>query len=49
MVSEENQVKLLGIKIDKIKFDSHILSTCSKANKKLSVLCRLKHILTFQY
>ena len=41
MVWEENQVKYLGITIDKLNFDSHILNICSKANKKLSALCRL--------
>ena len=47
MVCEENKVKLLGIKIDnELIFDSHILNICSKANKKLSVLCRLKKIST---
>ena len=35
MVWEENKVKLLGITIDnEVKFDSHILNICSKANKK---------------
>ena len=31
----------------KITFDSHILNICLKANKKLGVLCRLRHFLTF--
>ena len=49
MVWEENKVKLLGITIDsELKFESHILNICAKANKKLSVLCRLKNIFTFQ-
>ena len=49
MFWEENEVKLLGITIDnELKFDKHILNICSKANKKLSSLCRLKNILTFQ-
>ena len=49
MVWEENKVKLLETTIDhELKFDSHILNKCSKVNKKLSVLCRLKNILTFQ-
>ena len=43
MVWEESKVKHLGITIDnELIFDSHILNICSKANKKLSVLCRLK-------
>ena len=43
MVWEENKVKHLGITIEnKLIFDSHILNICSKANEKLSVLCRLK-------
>ena len=42
MVWEENEVKHLGITIDnELMFDSHILNICSKANKKLSVLCRI--------
>ena len=57
MIWEENEVKFLGITIDnKLKLDSHILNICSKANRKLSILCfikcfkcfRLKTILTFQ-
>ena len=31
----------------KITFDSRILNICLKANKKLGVLCRLKHFSTF--
>ena len=43
MVWEESKVKHLGITIDnELIFDSHILNICSKANKKVSVLCRLK-------
>ena len=44
MVWEENKVKLLGIAIDnELIFYSHIMNICSKANKKLGVLCRLKN------
>ena len=47
MVWEENKVKPLGIMIDnELIFDSHILNICSKANKKFSVLHRLKKIST---
>ena len=49
MVWEENKIKLLGITIDnELKFHGHIFYMCSKANKKLSVLCKLKNTLTFQ-
>ena len=49
IVSEENEVILLGIAINnELKFDSHISNMCSKADKKLGVLCRFKNILTFQ-
>ena len=45
MVSKENKVKLLKKTIDnKLMFNSHILNICSKANKKLNVLCKLKNI-----
>ena len=45
MVWEENKVKLLGATIDnELIFDSHIWNICSKANKKLSLLCKLKNI-----
>ena len=45
MVWEENKVKLLGITRDnKLIFDSHILNIYLKANKNLSVLCKLKSI-----
>ena len=47
MVWEENKVILLGITIDnELIFDSHALNICSKANKKLSVSCRLKEVST---
>ena len=49
MVWEENKIKLLGITIDnELKFHSHIFYMCSKDNKKLNVLCKLKNTLTFQ-
>ena len=49
MVWEENKIKLVGITIDnELKFHSHIFYMCSKAKKKLSVLCKLKNTLTFQ-
>ena len=45
MVWDENEIKLLGITIgNKLIFDSHILSIYSKANKKLSILCKLEII-----
>ena len=48
MVWEVNEVKFLVITIDnELKFDSHILHICLKANKKV-VLCILTNILTFQ-
>ena len=47
MVWEVNEVKFLVITIDnELKFDSHILHICLKANKK-GVLCILTNILTF--
>ena len=43
MVWKKNKVKRLGKTTDnELIFDSHILNICSKANKKLSVLCNLK-------
>ena len=49
MVWEKNKVKLLGItKHNELKFDSHISNICLKANKNLSVLCRIKNTLKFQ-
>ena len=43
IVWEENNIKLLGITMDnELIFDSRILNICSKTNKKLSVLCKLK-------
>ena len=45
MIWEENKVKLLGKTRDnELIFDSHILNICFKANKKLSVLFKLKNI-----
>ena len=45
MVQEENKVKRLEITTEnELVLDSHILNICSKADKKLSILCRLKNI-----
>ena len=45
MVQEENKVKFSRITIDnELIFDSHISNICSKADKKISILCRLKNI-----
>ena len=45
MVLDENEIKLLGITIDnELIFDSHISTIYSKANKKLSILCKLEII-----
>ena len=39
-------IKLFGMLIDNVlKFYSHILNKCLKANKKLSVLCRLRAVI----
>ena len=39
---EKRFVKLLRIKIDnELRFDIHVLETCSKAGKKLSALDRM--------
>ena len=46
---ESNEVKLLGVTIDNnLKFDSHINKICVKANQKLSVLSRMRNVLTFE-
>ena len=45
---ESNEVKLWGVTVDnKLKFDSHIVNICFKANQKLSVLSRLPSLLIF--
>ena len=45
---EENEVKLLGIKIDnELKFDNHVTDICLKAGRKLSVLTRMVKYLDF--
>ena len=45
-IVSQDSVKLLGITFDKqLSFDSHIREICLKAGRKLSVLCRLSHIL----
>ena len=46
---EENEVKLLGIKIDnELKFDNHVSDICLKAGRKLSVLTRIVKYLNFK-
>ena len=47
IIWESKTVKLLGITIDKeLKFDKHINLVCSKANKKLNVLSRMRSFLS---
>ena len=48
LIWENNDVKLLGVTIDRnLKFDKHFLKLCSKANQKLSALCRMANLLYF--
>ena len=48
LIWESSDVKVLGITIDTDpKFDKHILKLCSKANQKLSALCRMAKLLSF--
>ena len=48
LIWESNDVKLLGVTIDRdLKFDKHVLKLCSKANQKLSVLSRMRNLLSF--
>ena len=50
MIWEENEVKLVGIATkNELKLYKQISNIWLKANKKLSILCRLKNILTFQW
>ena len=47
IIWESKSVKLLGIIIDKeLKFDKHVDKICSKANRKLSVLSRMRSFLS---
>ena len=49
IIWESKTVKLLGITIDKeLKFDKHVNQVCSKANKKLSVLSRMRSFLSLE-
>ena len=48
LIWESNDVKLLGVTIDRdLKLDKHVLKLCSKANRKLSALCRMAYLLSF--
>ena len=47
IIWESKSVKLLAITIDKeLKFDKHVDKVCSKANRKLSVLSRMRSFLS---
>ena len=49
LIGEIKTVKLLGITIDKeLKFDKYINKVCSKANKKLNVLSRMRSFLSLE-
>ena len=48
MIWENRTVKLLGITIDnELKFDEHLTNICIKANRKLTVLTRMRKYLDF--
>ena len=48
MIWENRTVKLLGITIDiELKFDEHLTNVCIKANRKLTVLTRMRKNLDF--
>ena len=47
LICESNDVKLLGITIDRDKHDEHVLKLCSKANQKLSALSIMAKLLSF--
>ena len=49
LIWESKTVKLLGITIDKeLKFAKYINKVCSKANKKLKVLSRMRSFLSVE-
>ena len=49
IVCETNDVKLLGNTLDNnLKFEKHVTSICSKANRKLSALTRVAKFLPFK-
>ena len=49
LIWESRTVKLLGITIDnELKFDEHISNICKKAQRKLTILMRLKKYLDFE-
>ena len=49
IIWESKTVKLLGITIDKeLKFDKYINQVCSKTNKKLNVLSRMRSFLSVE-
>ena len=49
LIRESRTIKLLGITIDnKLKFDVHISNICKKAQRKLTILMRLKKYLDFE-
>ena len=46
LIEESKQIKLLGVTIDEhLCFSIHISELCSKASKRVGVLCRLKNLL----
>ena len=48
MIWENRTVELLGITIDnELKFDGHLTNICIKANRKLTVLTRMRRYLDF--
>ena len=49
LIWESRTIKLLGITIDnELKFDVHISNICKKAQRKLTILMRLKKYLDFE-
>ena len=48
-IQEGNNIDLLGVNIDsKLTFDKHVSVVCSKVNKQLQVIKRLKRLVSRQ-
>ena len=46
---ESREEKLLGVKIDnELRFNSHVLTICKEANRKLSALGRISNLIPFE-
>ena len=47
-IDSENSVTLLGIKVDQLNFEKHVIALCQKAGRQSNTLSRIYKYIEFQ-